>query len=294
MKRIIVVGGPTGVGKSAYAIDVATRLGGEVVSADSQQVYRGCDIGTGKLPVDRRQGIPHHCLDLVEPDQSFSVAHYVAAADRAIADIHARGRLPILVGGTGLYLQALVYGLCEAPPTDPGLRACLLERLRNEGPATLHRELASADPEGARRIHPHHTSRLLRALEVFSLTGESLLTIQARHGFSGPRYAAEWRLLTRPRRTLYDRIHARVEAMFAAGWIDETRRLVARFGTEIAPLRAIGYQEIVRTLAKNLDFANVNGIVKTQTRRYAKRQGSWFRRMQSLYKDSTEWREVVL
>lgn len=277
--NLIIICGPTGVGKSAYALRLARECGGAIVNADSQQVYCGCDIGTGKLAVAEREGIPHHCLDLVAPDQPFNAARYVTAADYAIADIVARGKRPIVVGGTGLYLQSLVYGLCAAPPADPAFRAAQQTLLAVEGPRALYDRLVAVDPEGAERIHPHHTSRVIRALEVVQCTGRSLFALHVAQRDRPPRYTAEWVGLTLPRAALCARIDRRVEAMLARGWVAEARLLLDRYGPDIPPLRAIGYRELVCHLNGEYDLLSATARIQQQTRRYAKRQMTWFRGM---------------
>lgn len=278
-RPLVIVCGPTGVGKSVYALRLAAEVGGEIVNADSQQVYRGCDIGTGKLALADRQGIPHHCLDIADPDQPFHAAHYVTAADTAIAGIVARHTQPIIVGGTGLYLKALVYGLCEAPPANPQLRAEFEAACRAHGSAVLHARLATVDPAAAAQIHPHHVSRIIRALEVYQLTGQSIRAWQAAHNFTTPRYAARWIGLTVPRPQLYARIDQRVETMIARGWVDDVRTLIDRYGPDIAALKAIGYRELAAHLQGADDLPTTIARIKQATRRYAKRQLTWFRAM---------------
>ncbi|MBI2345404.1 MAG: tRNA (adenosine(37)-N6)-dimethylallyltransferase MiaA [Deltaproteobacteria bacterium] len=278
-RPLIIIVGSTGVGKSVHAMAIAKERSGEVINADSQQVYRGCDIGTGKVPAALRQEIPHHCLDLVDPDQSFDVAQYVAAADAAIAEVSARGKQPIICGGTGLYLTALVYGLAPLPPADRVLRAELAALMGHEGSGALHRRLAEVDPEAAAQINPRHTSRLIRALEVKRLTGRSITEWHSAHRFGTPRYRADWTCLMRPREELYERIDRRVETMLNAGWLEEVRTMLSRYGPVIAPLRAIGYRELVRHLKGERDLPATIALIKQNTRRYAKRQLTWFRRM---------------
>lgn len=274
--KVTIVCGPTGVGKSAYAIALATKNDGEIINADSQQVYRGCDIGTGKLSMAERQGIVHHCLDLVEPDQSFDAAQFVTAADRAIADIVGRGKQPIIVGGTGLYLKALVFGLAKTPPADPAYRAELQSLLQAEGAEVLHHRLATIDPAAAQQIHPRHTTRVMRALEVHHLTGQSIFVLHAWHGFQTPRYDATWIGLERPRAELYRRVNARIEKMLASGWCEEVEHLLARYGPSVRPLRAIGYRELVRHLRGELTIDSATTLIQRNTRCYAKRQCTWF------------------
>lgn len=282
--------GPTASGKTDLAIEVALRLRpvarlagertagppwAEIVSADSMQVYRGMDIGTGKATPAQQAQVPHHLLDVVEFDHPFTVAEYAERADRAVSGGVARGRLPILVGGTGLYVRAVVDGLDFAPPgSDPALRAELAERARVEGPASLHGELRDVDPAAAARIHPHDIRRVARALEVFRLTGEP---ISAR-GRRPPRYDVMLFGLSLPRQELYQRIEARVDRQLQAGWLEETERLMRQgFGRSSTAVQALGYTELAAHLRGEIDLPEARRRIVTATRRFAKRQLTWFR-----------------
>ncbi|MBI4365292.1 MAG: tRNA (adenosine(37)-N6)-dimethylallyltransferase MiaA [Deltaproteobacteria bacterium] len=274
--KLTIICGPTGVGKSRYAVALATARGAEIVSADSQQVYRGCDIGTGKLRPHEREGIPHHCLDLVEPNDPFTAARYIKAADRAIAEIRARKKEVIVVGGTGLYLRALVDGLCEAPAGDPAVRRTLAALRRREGVEALYARLLQRDPVAAQRIHPHHATRIMRALEVLEISGRSIMEWHEAHQGSPPRYETEWIGLTCERSELYARINARVERMLAEGLLDEARSLFERFG-EAAPIfRSIGYREALQNIKEVLDISRLKSLIQKCTRNLAKRQLAWF------------------
>ncbi|HBT48219.1 MAG TPA: tRNA (adenosine(37)-N6)-dimethylallyltransferase MiaA [Peptococcaceae bacterium] len=276
--------GPTAVGKSEIALEVAARLDGEVVSADSAQVYRGLDIGTAKLLPHQRVSssgklIPHHLLDVVEPDRAFSVAEYQRLARKAIADIHARGRLPLLVGGTGLYFQAVVDPYFFAPGArDSRLRARLEEEAERYGNEHLYRRLEQVDPVAAGRIHPHDRRRIIRALEVYLLTGEPIsATWKGR--WSGSPYRLALAGLTMDRALLYERINRRVDGMLAAGLVDEVRELLRKgYDLETPALQILGYKEIALYLQGKLTFAEAVSLLKRNTRRYAKRQWTWFRR----------------
>ncbi|MGE5509152.1 MAG: tRNA (adenosine(37)-N6)-dimethylallyltransferase MiaA [Chitinophagales bacterium] len=276
--RLLAIVGPTGVGKSDVAIQVALAVGGEIVSADSMQVYRGLDIGTGKVLPEERQGVPHHLLDVVDPETPFSVARYEELALRAIGDIHSRGRLPILVGGTGLYYRAVVRPfLFPGAGPDPELRARLAAEAAERGTEALHQRLAEVDPPAAARIHPHDLRRIVRALEVYTQTGVPI----SAHQTAGeePRFALLTVGLTAPREELYARIEARVDAMLATGLLDEVRRLVAR-GLEqwLTAVQALGYKEFLPYLRGEEPLAQAVERLKQETRRYAKRQLTWFRR----------------
>ncbi len=277
MKPLIIICGPTAVGKSALAVKLARFLNAEIISADSQQVYRGVDIGTGKLPMIERSGIPHHVLDVMAPDATFDAAQFVQLADAAIADITARGKRVIVVGGTGLYLKALLSGLLETASRDDVYRTTLNERIEKEGIEALHAELQTVDPEKAAQLNPRDKTRIIRALEVYHLTGQSMSVAQSAHGFSKERYPAIWIGLTRPREELVDAIHRRVDQMLAAGWIDEVRGLIARYGRSIAPFSAVGYREIIDYLDGKCDDATFREKICAATRQYSKRQMTWFR-----------------
>ncbi|MBI2343598.1 MAG: tRNA (adenosine(37)-N6)-dimethylallyltransferase MiaA [Deltaproteobacteria bacterium] len=277
-QSLTIITGPTGVGKSAYAVALATTCQGEILNADSQQVYRGCDIGTGKLPLRERRGVVHHLLDAFAPDQQCNAAQFVARADAVCVDIHRRGHRAIVVGGTGLYLRSLMFGLCDAPPSDPACRQALQQRYAAEGGAALRAELARSDPDLAGRIHPHHATRLIRALEVRQLTGESIRVWQQRHTPS-PRYEAQWIGLAMPRGQLHERIADRIRQQLAAGWLTEVERLSRDYGPDIAILQAIGYRELLAYLHKERSWDDTVSRIMAATRQYAKRQMTYLRRL---------------
>ncbi len=270
--------GPTASGKSAVGIELARQIGGEILSLDSMAVYRGLDIGTAKPTDAERAAVPHHLLDLVEPWEGFSVAQYLAAAATTAQDLLARGRKPLFVGGTPLYLKALLRGIFSGPPADWELRHQLAELTRNEGPQRLHERLAAVDPAAAAKLHPNDARRLIRALEVHHHTGRPISQHQSQ--FAAGHAATDCRVfvLNWPREELVRRIDARVEAMFAAGWLEELRRLLAS-GHPLSrtAAQAVGYREIIEHLAGNRDLpANIE-LIKLRTRQFAKRQLTWFR-----------------
>ena len=274
MIRLVCIVGPTATGKTALALDLAERLGGEIVSADSRQVYRGLDVGTAKATAAERARVPHHCLDLVDPGERFDVARFRTAAAQAIGAIAARGHVPLVVGGTGLYVRALLHGLCPAPPRAPALRAELEAAVAAEGPAALHRRLAGLDPAAAARLAPRDTVRIVRALEVTLATGVPLSRWQAEHGFGERPYDALVIGLARPTAELDARIAARASAMVAAGFLDEVRALAAR-GVVVD---AVGYREMLACVEGRTDVATAVAATVRATRRFAKRQRTWFRR----------------
>jgi tRNA dimethylallyltransferase len=277
--RIVCLVGPTASGKSALALDVAERLGAEIVSADSRQLYRGLDIGTAKPTAAERARVPHHCLHLVDADAIFDAARFREAATAAIARVSARGRPVLVVGGSGLYVRVLLRGLCPAPPRAPALRAALIEKMAVRGRPAMHRALAAIDPEAAGRISPQDGVRVVRALEVGLTTGMPLSRWQARHAFAETPYEALVIGLARPTPELDRRIAARAETMMAAGFLEEVRALRARGISEDATaLRAVGYREMLACIEGRLDEATALAATVRATRQFAKRQRMWFRR----------------
>lgn len=270
--------GATAVGKTRVGIALAERLGAEVLSLDSMAVYRGMDIGTAKPgPADRRR-VPHHMIDLVDPDHEFSVAEYMAAARAAAEEVLARGREALFVGGTPLYLKCLLRGLFEGPPADWRLRREIEEEAATLPAGVLHHRLAQVDPLAAAQIHPNDTRRLVRALEVYRQTGEPISHQQME--FEEGRAAEECRVfvLQRPRPEQHQRIEARVEAMIAAGLVDEVRGLTSAGKTlGLTASQAVGYREVLEHLRGEVDHPTMVEQIKSRTRRFAKRQGTWFR-----------------
>lgn len=276
--RVVAIVGPTAVGKSAVALALAERLGGEIVSADSRQIYRGLDVGTAKPSRDDRARVPHHLLDVADPDERFDAARFRALALDAIAASADRGRPVVVCGGTGLYVRALRHGLFEGPSADPELRAALYERERVAGEGTLHRDLLAVDPDAAARLHPRDTVRIVRALEVLRLTGRPISAWQRDHGFGHDDVEMLVLGCTRPREELAARITARAHAMIDGGLLDEIRALWTRgFGPELAPLDSVGYREMGAYLGGALAFEAAFDAFTRATRRLAKRQMTWWR-----------------
>jgi tRNA dimethylallyltransferase len=275
---LVVVVGPTAAGKSDLAVEIAAALDAEVISADSVQVYRGFDIGTGKLSTAEMQGVPHHLMDVVDPDEPFSAAHFVELADEAAAGIAARGRRVVVAGGTGLYVRALVRGLFQAPPASEEIRRRHREEAADLGVPALHRRLAAEDPEAADRIHENDLVRISRALEVLEQTGRTISDLQREHRELPPRYPAALMLGLAPDRpTLRDRIERRVHAMMEAGWLEETRALMARGYGEARPMGSLGYRQLSAHLRGELDLAEAVRQTVRDTRRFARRQLTWFK-----------------
>jgi tRNA dimethylallyltransferase len=277
---LVIVLGPTAVGKSRVAVDLALRFGGEIIGGDSIQVYRGFDIGTAKPgPADRR-GVPHHLIDIVGPEVQYTAADFVRDALEAARGIAARGRLPIVAGGTGLYLKALADGLFPGPGRDPAVRAALEAEAREKGLEALFRRLEAIDPEYARKIRGRDRVRIVRALEVHAATGRPI----SEH-FRETRSPVTGRTVLRlglrlEREALCRRIEDRVERMFARGLVDEVRGLLERGVPESAPpFRALGYSHVLRLLRGEIGREEAVALTKIETRQYAKRQMTWFRKM---------------
>lgn len=276
---LLVIGGPTASGKTRLAAELALHCGGEVVSADSMQIYRGMEIGTAKPTPEETLGVPHHLMDFVEPGQSFSVADYVALARETVGDIHSRGRLPVLAGGTGLYIRSLITNtqFTEAD-SDPALRAELAQRAAREGTDALMRELRSFDPESAQRIEPRNLPRLIRAIELYRTTGVTMTEHLRRSRLAPSPYRVCFLCLGfRDRERLYERINRRVDEMFRRGLMEEARELLETPGGATA-MQAIGYKELLPYFRGEISLREAQDTIKRETRRYAKRQLTWFRR----------------
>jgi tRNA dimethylallyltransferase len=277
---LIVVLGPTAVGKSRVAVELALRFGGEIVGGDSIQVYRGFDIGTDKPSPAERRGVPHHLIDIVEPTVQFTAADFVREALAAARDIASRGRLPIVAGGTGLYLKALVDGLFPGPGRDPSVRAALEAEAREKGLEALFRRLEAIDPAYAAKIRARDKVRIVRALEVYEATGRPI----SEHFRATASPVADCKVvrlgLRLDRAVLVRRIEERVERMFARGLVEEVRGLLARGVPDDAPpFRALGYRHVLMHLRGGLALEEAVALTKTDTRQYAKRQMTWFRKM---------------
>jgi len=278
--RLVVIVGPTGAGKTRLAIDLAEHVGGEVISCDSQQVYVGMDIGTGKVPASERARVPHHLLDVVKPDEDMTAARFVELADRAIAEVAERGKAAIVCGGTGLYVRALLVGLFAGPPASPAVRAELTAQARRDGVAALHAELAGVDPAAAAKIDRNDEKRIVRALEVYRLTGEPMSVHQAKHDHrkAPRRYEARLVGLAPARADLYRAIDDRVDAMIAAGLEREVDDLRTRgYRPPLRSQQAIGYAELHDAAEGRVERARAIELIKRNSRHYARRQLSWYR-----------------
>jgi tRNA dimethylallyltransferase len=283
--------GATAVGKTAVGIALAHRIDAEIISLDSMAIYRGMDIGTAKPSAAERAAVPHHLIDIVDPTDEYSVAQYVDAAATTVADIRTRGRQPLFVGGTPLYLKSLLRGLFEGPPANWQLRHEIEAELVHVGQQALYDRLAQVDPVAASHIHPHDTRRLIRALEVFRATGEPISHQQLQFEEGRPADGCRVFVLRRKREELHARIEGRVEAMIDAGLVDEARRLVVTGGSPVTSAtaepavatlgrtarQAVGYREALAYLASECSHEEMVARIKARTRRFAKRQGTWFR-----------------
>ena len=274
---LTVLAGPTGAGKTALAVDLAERLGAEIVSADSQAVYRHFDLGTAKPEPEQLARVRHHLVSVVEPTEAFSAARWVSLADQAIAGATARGRPVLVVGGTGLYVRALLHGLTDTPP-DPEVRRALEEEARRLGPEAMHHRLAAVDPDSAARLAVADVVRVVRALEIHATTGVPPSRLRAAHGFEPARYPAGIWFLDPGREELEQRIAARTHRMFERGLLAEVERLVARGFRDAAPMRSVGYRQALAVLDGAMTPEQAERETFLETRRYAKRQRTWFRR----------------
>lgn len=279
---VLVLAGPTAVGKTALSLGLAEHFGAEIISADSMQVYKGMDIGTAKVTPREQARVPHHMIDVADPALPYSVADYVGQAEPVLQDILARGRLPLITGGTGFYIQALLKGLdFSETRKDNTIRNCLQERMETEGPAALHRELAEKDPAAAAAIHPHNRKRLIRALEYFEETGQRISELNLKQQAQEGPYRTLYLVLNLPRELLYRRIEERVEQMFRAGLVEEVKALKAKgIPAESTAMQALGYKEVLAYLEGRCSREEAMARIKLGSRHYAKRQLTWFKREQ--------------
>jgi len=286
---ILVITGQTAGGKERLAVEVAARLGGEILSADSMKVYRGMDIGTAKPSAAQRASVPHHLLDVADPGDTFSTARWLELAEAAIADVQARGRAPVVSGGTPLYLKALLEGLFEGPSADEAIRARLRDEAEARGTPALHERLSEVDPEAAERIHPNDLRRIVRALEVWELTGTPISELQGQWGSRTAAYRPLVVAIRRDSGDLARRIAERVGRMLDAGLIDEVRALAGRReGFAQGPRQALGYAEALEFLDGRLSEEELAPAIIAHTRQFARRQMTWLKRF-----DGIEWLDAA-
>ncbi|MBI3807605.1 MAG: tRNA (adenosine(37)-N6)-dimethylallyltransferase MiaA [Nitrospirae bacterium] len=278
-KPVVVIVGPTAVGKSRVAVEVAKAFETEVLTADSRQVYRGMDVGTDKPTLQERQAVPHRLIDLVGPDEPFNAGLYRRQAVDEIERLHRDCRLPLVVGGTGLYVRTLLKGLCDAPPADPIVRAALRQEVKDHGHDRLYTRLVDVDPMAAARLHPRDESKVIRALEVYQLSGRRMSEFQGKHGFAERPFSALIVGLNRDRNVLYRRIEERIDWQLSHGLIEETQQLLAQgYQRTSAAMKGLGYRQVAEHLAGEYDVAEMVRRFKRDTRHFSKRQMTWFRK----------------
>ena len=279
-KPLIIIAGPTAAGKSALAVDFCREFGGEVISADSMQVYKGLDIGSAKITAEEMRGVPHHLISVLDPREPFNVTVFQRLAKEAMEDIYTRGHLPVIVGGTGFYIQAVLYDVdFTENPADESFRTALTALAAEKGPEALHSLLLEKDPESAEAIDPHNVKRMIRALEYYEMTGEKISVHNKRERQKESPFDAHYYVLTMSRPRLYERIEKRVGLMMEQGLLDEVRRLKEYGCTrEMTSMQGLGYKQLFRYLEGECTLDEAVYDIINETRHFAKRQLTWFRR----------------
>lgn len=279
MKQIILICGPTGIGKTSFAINIAKRFNGEIIGADSMQIYKHMNIGTAKPDSDELEQARHHLVDFLDPAHEFDAGKFVTLADKAIEQITAKKKIPIIAGGTGLYIRALLYGLFRSKTICSETLAHLEKDLAEKGKHFLYDKLKKCDPIAAKKIHPNDSFRVVRALEVFLTSGEKISAHQKEHGFQEQRYKCLKIGLCMDRDQLYERINYRVDLMLEQGLLQEVKSLVnSGYSLDLKSMQSIGYKQMGLYLKKEVDWEEAVRLLKRDTRRYAKRQMTWFRK----------------
>lgn len=297
--QLICICGPTASGKTALSVALAKARKTEIISADSMQLYRGMDIGTAKPTEEERQGVPHHLFDICDPDEAFSVARYVELADACAQELLAAGKIPIVVGGTGLYMDALIEcSTFSGDETDPAIRERYARMAAEQGNGAVHAALRAVDPESAERLHPNNLKRVIRALEVYHQTGMTIGEMNAKNKRPAPKYRAhKIGVCPASREVLYERINRRVDQMIHEGLLDETARLLMTGGLTGTAAQAIGYKELVPCVEGRDSLENCVELLKQRTRNYAKRQLTWLARDPAIhwirYEDGAELQELL-
>lgn len=287
MEKVIIIVGPTAVGKTKLSIDLAKRLNTEIISGDSMQVYKKMDIGTGKITKDEMEHIPHHMLDILDPSEAFSVADYQKVVQHKISTLNKRNLTPLLVGGSGLYIQAVLYDyVFSEQKRDNTLTNQLEARLEKEGNYVLHEELRQVDPEQAEKIHPNNIRRLIRALEVYQATGKTL-TERKKEQKTDPKYKYYIIGLEMDRAILYEQINNRVDTMIQNGLLAEVKYLLDQGYENTQAMKAIGYKELIPYINGEMDLDTAVSLLKRNSRRYAKRQYTWFKNQMKI-----QWYDV--
>lgn len=276
--RVIVICGPTGVGKTSSVIEIAKEFNGEIINADSMQIYKYMDIGTAKPTLKEQACVKHHMIDIVNPDEPFDAAKFAKMARRIIMQLYKRNITPFIVGGTGFYIKALLYGLFQAEPVDPDFRLRLKNEAEIDGAAFLHKRLKKYDPDTAEKIHPNDTYRIIRALEILEATGKTISEYHREHRFADNPFEVLTIGLHMNREVLYDRINRRVDTMISAGLLDEVKRLIGMgLAEELKPMQSIGYRHMIDFIKGRISWDDTLQTFKRDTRRYAKRQFTWFK-----------------
>jgi tRNA dimethylallyltransferase len=276
--KAVIICGATGIGKTGFAIELAKKFKGEIIGADSMQVYRHMDIGTAKPTPKERSMVAHHMVDVVDPGESFDAETYAAMAFQKVLDLTDRDTIPFVVGGTGLYIKSLVFGLFDADPADPVIRNRLKEEAELKGSLFLHQKLGNCDPETAAKLHVNDTYRIIRALEIYEVTGIPISEYHRHHRFKSHRLDTLSFCLQMDRDRLYERIDARVDEMIQAGLLDEVKQLLdAGYSSALKSMQSIGYRHMVEFLTGHMAWEEAVRTLKRDTRRYAKRQMTWFR-----------------
>lgn len=279
MEKIVTICGPTGIGKTGFAIAMAQKFNGEIIGADSVQIYQKMQIGSAKPDENELSQVPHHLVDFLDPREEFDAGQFAAAAGKAIKDISSRGRLPIVAGGTGLYIRALLHGLFRGKPACEKTLERLTCEVEEKGCSALHDRLQECDPIAAAKIHPNDSFRVVRALEVYETTGRPISERQQEHGFNSGDFNSLTLGLTMDRTRLYDRINKRVDIMMGQGLLKEVADLVEQgYGLELKSMQTIGYRHMGLFLRGEIDLEEAVRLLKRDTRRYAKRQFTWFRK----------------
>jgi len=292
--KVLVILGPTGVGKTKASLEVADRIKGEIISADSRQIYRYMDIGTAKPKPEQRKRIVHHLLDIVDPDEKFSAADFAKQAEKIIRDLVDRKKPPVVSGGTGLYIRALTKGFFEGPKGDTKIRERFEKMAQEKGKGFLHKKLSEVDPEAAEKIHPNNLIRIIRALEVYELTGISISQLQKEGEYDKREFDFIKIGLTLDRKKLYEKLDKRVDHMMDNGFLEEVRKLrELGYSKELAPLKTLGYKELFSHLEGNLSLCEAVEMIKKKTRNYAKRQVTWFKKEGEITWYDVEKRDLI-